>query len=388
MKIKQAIARILAVTLTAMLVAPVSADAATLTGLQDTMSRHKVGTLSDHDIRFVNQTAINATGDTITVTFNNTGAGSTGWNLGTFALANFDLAVGDTAVCDTATYTDKTLATSAAAGTWGVAQASNVVTFTAPTDAGGTEIATNKCVKIEIGSNATSGAAGSTVVTNPSAASAATAFYEIALGGTNWGDSGEAEVPIIADDQIGVDATVDTYTAFSLTTQSGDADVTLNEITHASITNSNTLNDNIRAAVDTNADDGVTVQVKSQGDGTTAGLYSALSNDGSGYVLTSQDETLEINKTTKTQTAGYGLAAQAVTPDSGSLTKHANFDKSGDGVGDLTTSFQTVYSTTAAVVMSGTPVWANIYVLAVPAKDTPAADDYTDTLTFRATATF
>lgn len=396
--IKLFLARVLSVTLTVMMVAPLSAQAAQAISMSDRMTRNKVSTLSDHDIRFEITQAVNASTDTITLAFNNTGAGSAAWTLGTFALANYDLETGDTNNCETATYTDKTLATTAGAGAWGVATSGTTVTFTAPTDAGATEIAANKCVRVLIGAGATAGGAGATVVTNPANATAATAAYEIALAGT-FGDTGEIEVPILINDQVTIDATVDTYTSFAVVTSNGaDNAINLGELTHTAVSSSQTppggTPDNIGLAVDSNADQGVILQVKS----TNSGLKSTFAN--ADYTLTSASEILAANQTSVGNTAGYGIQAQTVSPNAGTLTRQSPYNAAGGplDVGLVDGTFRNIYSSsTDSVVMSatgdqtvnsGNPVYANVYVLAVPAKDTPAADDYTDTLTFRATSTF
>lgn len=183
---------------------PISpAHAAAVTSLRDTLSRLKASTLANHTIEFVTPTGVEASTDTITLTFQT-------FTMGTFAVANVDLAVGNSGTCSTATFTDKTLAATAAAATWGAAQSGQVITLTAPTDAASGEITAGRCVQIEIGSNATSGGAGSIQITNPAAGS-----YTVTIGGA-FGDSGTLAVRVIADEQVSVTATVDPTLTFTV----------------------------------------------------------------------------------------------------------------------------------------------------------------------------
>ncbi len=178
------------------------AQAAAVTSLRDTLSRLKASTLANHTVEFVTPTGVDASTDTITLTFQT-------FTMGTFAVANVDLAVDNDSGCN-GPWTDKTLAAAAAAGTWGAAQAGQVITLTAPTDAASGEIAASRCVQIEIGSNATNQAAGSTQITNPAAGA-----YTVTIGGA-FGDSGTLTVRVIADEQVAVTATVDPTLTFTV----------------------------------------------------------------------------------------------------------------------------------------------------------------------------
>jgi surface adhesion protein len=177
----------------------------------NTMSSLRVNTLSNHTIVFRTPTGVDASTDTITITF------PAGFAMGTFALLNFDLAAsaGGQSTCPaggaTPTYTERTLATTPAAGTWGVAQSGQTVTFTAPTDAAAGNIPTNACVRILIGSNATHGGAGATQITNHATAGT----YTMTIGGT-FGDSGNILVTLLTNDQVAVSATVSESLSFSL----------------------------------------------------------------------------------------------------------------------------------------------------------------------------
>lgn len=178
------------------------AYAANLTTLSDTMSRIKVSEAANHTIEFVTPTGVDASTDTITFTFDDTGDN---FDFGSVSEADMDLAVDDDGGCD-GTWTDKTLAATAAAGSWGVSvnATSDEITLTAPTDATTGEIGAGICVQLEIGTNASNGGAGTNQITNPSAA----ATYVVDIGGT-FGDSGSYAVDIVSDDQIQITASVD-----------------------------------------------------------------------------------------------------------------------------------------------------------------------------------
>lgn len=171
--------------------------AAPLTSVSDVMSRLKASTLSNHTIKFITPTGV-AAGGTMTITF------PAGFTMGTFNVNNVDLSTG--ASCSSIS-SERTLAASASGSTWGVAQATQTITITSGTDT----ITAGHCVEVEIGSNATSGATGSTQITNP----ATPGTYQITIGGT-FGDTGSTSVQIIADDQVVVTATVDQTLSFSI----------------------------------------------------------------------------------------------------------------------------------------------------------------------------
>jgi hypothetical protein len=178
------------------------AYAANLTTISDTMSRIKVSEAANHTIEFVTPTGVDASTDTITLTFDDTGDS---FDFGSVSEADIDLAVDDDGGCD-GTWTDKTVAAAPGAGSWGasVNATNDVITLTAPSDATTGEITAGVCVQIEIGTNAANGGAGTNQITNPSVA----ATYVVDIAGT-FGDSGAYEVDIVSDDQIQITASVD-----------------------------------------------------------------------------------------------------------------------------------------------------------------------------------
>ncbi len=180
-------------------------EAASLTSIQDTMSRLQDTTLSNHEIRFVTPTGVDASTDTIIITFEATFA------MGSVAFGDMDLEIdttGDISDCGSFV-TSKTLAAAPSTSpTWGAAVSGQAVTFTAPTDAASGEIAAGSCVQIEIGTNASG---GSNQITNATSDGSKT----IPITGT-FGDTGSFAVPIMTGDQVTVTATVDPTITSSL----------------------------------------------------------------------------------------------------------------------------------------------------------------------------
>jgi hypothetical protein len=177
-----------------------AARAATVTGYSDIMSRLKVSTASNHEIKFVTPTGVQTSTDTITVTF------QSDFSLSAIGFDDVDFAVdtdgtpGDCA----GTFTEKTIAAAAGSSpTWGASVSGQVLTLTPPTDAASGEIAAASCVRLRIGTNATVGSAGNSQIVNPS-----TAVNHTIIVGGGFGDSGTAFAFINDDDQVTVTAAV------------------------------------------------------------------------------------------------------------------------------------------------------------------------------------
>jgi chitodextrinase len=180
----------LAAILLAALTIPIRGLALSATPATYAVTRHAVSAAANHQFRFVTPTGVDASTDTIQLTYQG------GYVFGSIAVGDIDLLHGPS----TGLETSETLAASAAAGTWGVAIGTSTITFTAPTNAAAGEIAVNDIVTILIGTNATG---GTNQITNPSSAQ----LTQILLGGT-FGDSNIVGVPIIDDDTVTVTATV------------------------------------------------------------------------------------------------------------------------------------------------------------------------------------
>lgn len=187
--------------------------AASLANLSDIMSSQKASTASNHTIVFRTPTGANESTDTITITF----PGS--FNMNSLDFADIDLAhsAGSQSNCTAVTYSnEETLASTPSATAWGASLSGQVITLTAPTDGvGAAAIATNACVQIQIGTNATTGSTGDTQITNQ----ATPASYSIAIAGA-FGDTGSATINVLTDDQVSVSATVAQSLTFTISDNS------------------------------------------------------------------------------------------------------------------------------------------------------------------------
>jgi len=176
------------------------ARAGSCTKERDVLSDSTPSTVSNHTIYFVTPTGVESSTDTITITF------ASGFDLATNSVAfgDMDLAVDNDGNCD-GSWTDKTLAATATTNVWGAAVASQVVTFTPPTNATTGEITAGYCVQIEIGTNASG---GSNRIINPTAG-----VKSIDIAG-NFGDTGSMKVAIISG--VSVTATVAESLTFTI----------------------------------------------------------------------------------------------------------------------------------------------------------------------------
>lgn len=199
-KIKTAVSLYLVVgliaTLAGVTIHPRAVEAASLTGLSDTMSSSKVNATSSHVLKFTTPTGASDNTDTIIITFPSD-FDFTSKTIGTVTFTH-----GAT----TGAETTETLAASASGSAWGAefsGTENRVLTLTAPTD----------------GIGAASVAAGDKIIitytaansVNPSSASS----YGITITGA-FGDTGTITVPILSDDQVAVSATVAQSITFSI----------------------------------------------------------------------------------------------------------------------------------------------------------------------------
>lgn len=326
--------------------------AAPLSSLSDTLSTVKTSTLASHTIQFITPVGVTA-GQTMTITF------PAGFTMGTFNINNIDLAVSSGGTCSS--FSDRTVGTSASGTTWGVAQASQVITITSGTDT----IAANRCVQVEIGANATTGTSGTNQITNPSSANT----YSITIAGT-FGDTGSILVPIITDDQVQVSATVDQTISFAL---SG------NSIAFGSLSSSATRYAN-----------------STTGSGTEVAAHTmtASTNATSGYTVTATGATLTSGANTITPISGGPTALSTGTEQFGIRATVSG----GSGASVATTYAGTTgnygFSTTPTVPTSfasatgatATNTYSVFY--AANAAATTEAGTYTTAITYVASANF
>ncbi len=382
MFIKQWFGRLLVVmTAIAMLAPLLPVRAASITSAKDTQSRLKISTLSNHEVMFVTPTGV-ASGNTIILTFNSDFSIAAGLTFTDLDLSSDTTPDGD---CSTGE-TEATLAAAPSGATVGAVRTSaTVITFTNGT----TAIAAGAEICVQIGTNATNQSTGVEQVTNATTIGSRT----LSISGT-FGDTGTIALGITNDDQVTVTATVAPSLTFDLdsgTTQgadtSGPHSVALGTLSSATLTTSDqSAINSIFADIDTNADGGASITVV----GANTGLNSASTS--TTITLSSAEETIaagsqEIGLCVEsvTQTTGGPLAI-GTQYDSGGTTANCTAANGGTPtVGRIETTATQILNTTAAPIAAGR---AEVLVKASISGVTPAATDYTNTLTFIATGTF
>ncbi len=331
------------------------AHASQVTTFSDTLTRLKASTAANHEIFFVTPTGV-AAAATVTLLFTNfTGVSS-------IAFGDVDFASGSTGVCTSASYTEQTLGSSASGATWGVGASGSTITITSGT---GT-VAAGKCIRVRIGTNATTGTTGTNQIGNGTAANSQT----VTIGGS-FGDSGIAAVPIIADDQVVVSGTVNPTMTMTLSA---------NSVTFGTLTSANG-----RWA------DGSTGQTAAASLPTSAHTIAIGTNATSGYTLSYYGTNLTNGSSTITAatissdsdgtpgTAQYALTASA----SGSSTIASGYARASSS------SLNFVPTTTTTLASYTAPISDTITLsyLANIASTTPAGS-YSSTITYIATGNF
>ncbi len=166
-------------------------EAANVTSFSNTLSDSEPGAVSNHTLAFVTPTGL-AAGEVISINFG-TGVFT---DVGTILAADVDLNINGS---------EATLIDGPASGSnWNVTAAGNVIDI----ESGTGTIGANATVTIEIGTNATTGGAGSNQITNPAVGS-----YEITLT-VGSEDTGATRVAIV--DVVTVTASVETIFDFTV----------------------------------------------------------------------------------------------------------------------------------------------------------------------------
>lgn len=350
-------------------------EAASITSAKATFGRLKASTANEFGtIEFATPTGIQTGGaDTITFTF------SADFTLAAESANNFDIELGDSATCSTATYTDEVVALSPSATDWGVDVTGQVITLSPETDQ---VLTAGFCMRLVWGTAATTGATGSSsTITNGAVDDDDT----IAIAGA-FADTGTITVDIIDDDQVSVTASVNQSLTFDLDATVADGEtntpysVALGTITTTDtrVSGSTDSINMIVAEADTNATGGLVVTVRN-------------ANGSNGLVSTSvpADNINSADGTMADGTENYGLCV--ITAGLSGFTIATPYaantcatNSETNDVEGLTTTGESILSTTAPV----SAAHAEISVNAAIAGTTGAHSDYTDTLTFIATATF
>jgi len=361
---------------THLFVRPVSA--ASLTSISDTMTRQEANVDSSHTIRFTTPSGVTED-ETIIITFNS--------NFEDLDTAGIDFTDVDLTEDPDGTPEAEDLAATADTDSWGVGVSGDVLTLTAPSTAA-TYIAAAAVVELVIGTEATG---GSDNFANPNLAAT---FVDIIFSGT-FGDTGRTFVPILDDDFVSINADVESNIQFDIdidnigalgsghdTDDAAPYSIDLQNLIFTDITDEDTVGvEEIYFDLSTNSTGGAIIQVQSGG----VNLASAST----GGSIPSATETLAL----ETTDGGWGLACDEQFPsnngagDAGTLTEVSPFNVYGvtGGVGGVTTSFQTIFNTGGAAIQDADGTCS---VRATAGTQTLDADDYTQTLFFRATATF
>ncbi len=220
--------------------------------------------------------------------------------------------------------------------------------------------------------------------------------YVVTLAGSA-SITGSFAVTIVTDDQVSITASIDPSITFNVGTQSSGTacsgsfagnggTVALGTLTTGAVATSDTSVANICTRVTTNAGTGAVVKVKSlnaalkstavPGD-TIASTSATLSAGTSGYGVCVGSGG-GASETGKDVTTPVGASPVATSPFNGSCTTAAH------AVGGLTTGAQSIWS----LANASQNAYFKIYVKAAISGTVPAHSDYSDTLTFVATATF
>jgi hypothetical protein len=363
----------------AVTVGPQFAVALPVTSARAVFGRLAPGNAESVVITFVSPTGIQAgTSDDIILTF------SADFTLAAEAAANFDIGLGDSGTCSTATYTDEGVHLAAPdASNWQVDVTGNVITLDPDTDS---SLTAGFCVRIEMGTAATTGGTGAvdTVVNG-----AIDDNDTIVITG-GFGDTGTITVDIIDDDLVNISATVNQSITFDLdvgTAGSEDTGTPYNvalgtvTVTDTRVSGATDSVNRIMMDLNTNATGGAVVTVRN-------------TNGANGLVSTSvpADNINSADGAMIDGTENYGLCVISVTQTTGTLAKASPYDTGScaadtetNDIQGLTTTGENIINTSGAPIAAGR---AQIAVNAAISGVTVAHSDYTDTLTFIATATF
>lgn len=169
------------------------AHAAGITRFTLSVANQTVRAEADHTVTFVTPSGVDDPADTIIMTY---GAAA---DLTALSLPrDLDLAVDNDAACD-GPFSDQTVAAVASSGAWGCAIAGNNITCTPPIDAGAGTVPADRCIQVQVGTNATYGQAGAAQIQNP----ISDGELRLSIGG-GFGDSGSAVTSIVDSSNVRV----------------------------------------------------------------------------------------------------------------------------------------------------------------------------------------
>lgn len=168
-----------------------STQAAQILKSSDVMSRLKINTAANHNIKFTSLSGVGA-GQTVVITF------ASGFNMNGIDYTDVDLKINSMEI---------DLATSPAGAVWGVNVSGQTITFTN----GNVTVAGNAVIEIEAGKNATHQGTGDLQIINP----IIPAVYLVRVSGS-FGDSGSIGVIILREDQVTMSAEIAVVLTFTL----------------------------------------------------------------------------------------------------------------------------------------------------------------------------
>jgi hypothetical protein len=354
-----------------MVVSPIlstTAYAASVTAFSVLLDREKASTATNMTITFTVPAAI-ASGETIILTFDN------GTSTGSVAYTDIDISD------DGADLTIN--GTTPSGGAWGVVNTSStVLTFTNGT----TAVASGSVVVIEIGTIATFGVTGVNKMTNGSAGTTT-----LALTGTMGTPdiTGTAAMAIIDDDQVTITATVASSITFDL---DAATDFSNGESATPYTVGLGTISTGSVKVSDTSSVAMIVVEGSTNSSGGMAVTVNNV-NGANGLVSTSVSGD-DIDSATGTMAAGtenYGLCI--ATAGLVGWTRATGYVSDTCALSSGTNQIRTLNTTPTAFLNSGgaplaSTSHAEVVVNAAISSTTTAHTDYTDTLTFIATATF
>lgn len=351
------------------------AEAANVTSFSNTLSTSEPGIDANHTISFVTPSGL-AAGETISIVYQ---SGFT--NIATTTALDMDLNVNGS---------EESLIDGAGSGVdWGVDTTGQTISIQSGTDT----IPANATVTIRIGTNATSGGAGSNQITNP----VTPGPYEIDLtfGSSDLGTTEVAIVPVVT-----VSATVETI--FNFTVTGVEVDLIVNGATTTSSSTPTTvpfgvLDPDVRATVaqdlqvNTNAANGfvVTVTADRQLQSATGERIHGFTNGS--YATTPLDWDTNPPAATIGQSNTYGH--WGITTNDNSVTPGLtdDFDVNGSGNAYVSASTTPVEIFRHNGPVNGTSQGVGTtrvgYSVEISSLQS-AADDYSATLTYVATPVF
>lgn len=341
------------------------AEAASITSASDTISNSTPSAGSNHTIVFTTPNGMTI-GQNFTLEFESP------FNTTAIDLGDIDLL---------ASGTPQTIATTSAAGVWGVTGVgTDNLTFQTPTNVGA---ASSTIFTIRIGTNAVTGVTGNEQIVNPSA----TTSYYIDINGTMQ-DSGQVRIAVV--DNVIVSASVETSLTFTVSGVASGQSIGSVPTTTATATTPTTLPFETLAqdvsktlaqdlSVLTNATNGFVVTVQQTGN-----LQSSTGADIDGFI-----DGLYTNTPSPWQGPG-GLVADPDTYGHWGITStDADYSVTSDRWVAASTTPRTIFSHTGPAdgVTAGSGAVRVGYQAEVTGLQ-EAGDDYNTTLRYIATPTF